>query len=64
MKKRDVVWIIIAAIVGIVLYNLSLPTSTTVTQTVDGQPIAGQGVDLYGSSELTVEGLAAAGGLL
>ena len=57
--------IIIAILIGVVVvWNLLQPTSVAVTQTVDGQPVAGQGVDPYDSSEYTVEGLAALGGLV
>jgi hypothetical protein len=64
VKKYEWLWIIGGLIVAIVIYNLAQPTNVSVTQTVDGEPIAGQGVDPYSTSEFTVDGLAALGGIV
>jgi hypothetical protein len=60
-KNNDLLWglLIIGAVV---IYNLIQPTTVTTTQ--QGQPVAGDGVDLYDSGEYTTEALAVAGGLL
>jgi hypothetical protein len=57
--------LVAGGIVGLIaLWNLLQPTSVTVSQTVDGQPVAGAGVDPFDSSAYTVENLANLGGLL
>lgn len=65
-KNNDWLWGLLI-IAGVVIFNLTRSATVTtsqVTTTEDGQPVAGAGVDPFDSSEYTTEALAVAGGLL
>jgi hypothetical protein len=61
--KTPWVYIALAAIAVIVIYNLMQPTSVSTTQSTAQLPGQGTGTDLYANGDYTVESLFDAAGL-
>jgi hypothetical protein len=64
MKKTPWLYIALAAIAVIVVYNLTRQTSVSTTQSTAELPGQGIGTDIFGNGDYTVESLVEAGGLL